>query len=391
MSQLEKVHVLIVDDSSTTRNSISKHLGDAYFTLHAGNGAEAWKLIKSNSSIALVFADLHMPVMNGMVLLKQIRGADNERVANLPVIMITGHEDTDAAKRASYSLGATDFISKPFSSLDIISRAGSYTELSQKISALSQNVSHDSLTGLYNRSGFEDIGEKSIAGSRRYQNELSVLTLQLINIDEILGKHGKKITSQIIVAISKTLKKFLRLDETLAHLGGGRFAVLLPVTSAFKTNIVAMRFQKTVANLAFKTGSAIIRVRLAAGLNSTESYEDKVSFNDLYSDAEAALAVSIQSSSLKVVRYDESHKYDEVFQQGNKLTAVVTSAEPERAKAAVVENRLNATDFKRYISAIFNGNFSQIPEQDLLNMVSPLEAFLAYANQKSELKKARSF
>jgi len=385
MSQLEKVHVLVVDDSSTTRNAISKHLGDAYFTLQASNGVEAWELIKSNASIALIFADLHMPVMNGMVLLKQIRGADDSRVASLPVIMITGHEDTDAAKRASYSLGATDFISKPFSSLDIISRAGSYTDLNQKIRALSQNVTRDSLTSLHNMQGFEEAGEKVMASSIRHQNELSVLIIQLINIDDILGKYGKKITSQIIVSIAKTLKKFLRKEETLAHLGGGRFSVLLPITSAFKTNIVAMRFQKTVANLAFKTGNTIIRSKLAAGLNSTESYEKNVNFNTLYSDTEAALSKSLQSPSLKIVRYDESHKYDSEY-QNSMLASIVTSVSDLQSNTA--ESKLNGVDFKRYVTAIFNAQYDQIPKQDIELMVEPLELFLSYVEEQTQLIKA---
>jgi len=387
MSQLEKVHVLVVDDSATTRNAISKHLGDAYFTLHTSNGAEAWELVQSNASIALIFVDLHMPVMNGMVLLKQIRGADDSRVASLPVIMITGHEDTDAAKRASYSLGATDFISKPFSSLDIISRAGSYTDLNQKIRALSQSVMRDTLTHLHNMQGFEDAGEKMMASSIRHQNELSVLIIQLTNVDEILGKYGKKITSQIIVSIAKTLKKFLRKEEILAHLGGGRFSVLLPITSAFKTNIVAMRFQKTVANLAFKTGNTIIRSKLAAGLNSTESYEKNVNFNTLYSDTEAAFSKSLQSPRLKIVRYDESHKYDSEY-QNSMLSSIVTSVRDLHASTTDNEAKLGGIDFKRYVTAIFNAQYDQIPEQDLELMVEPLESFLAYANEQAKLKKA---
>lgn len=387
MSQLEKVHVLVVDDSSTTRNTISKHLGDAYFTLQASNGAEAWELVKSNPSIALIFADLHMPVMNGMVLLKQIRGADDSRVANLPVIMITGHEDTEAAKRASYSMGATDFISKPFSSLDIISRAGSYTDLSQKIRALSQNVTHDSLTNLHNMHGFEEVGDKTMASSVRHHNELSVLIIQLTNIDEILGQYGKKITSQIIVSIATTLKKFLRKEETLAHLGNGRFSVLLPMTSAFKTNIVAMRFQKTVTNLAFKTGSIIIRSKLAAGLNSTESYDENVSFNTLYSDAEAALSKSLQAPSLKVIRYDESLKYDFEYQNST-LASIVTSVRDLHANVTDNESKLNGVDFRRYVTAIFNAQYDRIPEQDIDLMAKPLELFLAYVDEQAKLRKA---
>ena len=226
-----------------------------------------------------------------------------------------------------------------------------------------------------------------MASSICHHNELSVLIIQLINIDEILGKYGKKITSQIIISIAKNLKKFLRKEETLAHLGGGRFSVLLPITSAFKTNIVAMRFQKTVANLAFKTGSTIIRSKLAAGLNSTDSYEKNVNFNTLYSDTEAALSKSLQSPSLKIVRYDESHKYDSEY-QNSMLASIVTSVSDLHTNTEGSESKLNGVDFKRYVTAIFNAQYDQIPKHDIELMVEPLELFLSYVDEQAQLVKA---
>ena len=402
MSQLEKVHVLIVDDSATTRNSIAKHLGDAYFILHASDGAEAWRLVQSNASIALVFADLHMPVMNGMVLLKQIRDAEDERIRHLPVIMITGHEDSEAAKRASYGMGATDFISKPFSALDIISRAGSYTKLNQKITRLAQNVSHDTLTGLYNRHGLQELGEKAIAGATRYDYDLSILIVQLTDVEQILGKHGKKVAGQIISAVAKVLKKSLRKEEILAHLGSGRFAVLLPMTKAFRAHIVAMRFQKSVLNTAFKTGEVVIRLKLAAGLNSTEGYQGKVDFTELMDKAVVAVQASLLRPALQIVRHDEMLPKDDA------LAPVVDATTPEATMPEAATNlsavntgkgegntaidahlqRINAAVFSRYMSAIFNGDFEQVPTAHIRNMVEPLEGFLRYANEQLAAKEA---
>jgi len=206
----------------------------------------------------LILMDLQMPVMNGMMLLKQIRESDCEYISNLPVIMITGHEDSDAAKQASYNMGATDFISKPFSALDIISRAGSYAKLNQKIATLEQNVTHDGLTELLNKQGLQELGEKAIAGAHRHQFELSILTMQIADIDGVLSKYGKKITEQIIVSVANSLKKTLRQEDVLAHLGSGRFVLLLPMTKAFRAHIVGLRFQKTIDNLAFQTDDEIL-------------------------------------------------------------------------------------------------------------------------------------
>ena len=67
-----------------------------------------------------------MPMMNGLELLLKIRKSNDIRLAKLPVVMITGKSDTDAGKQAVFDIGATDFIGKPFDTLDLISRARSH-------------------------------------------------------------------------------------------------------------------------------------------------------------------------------------------------------------------------------------------------------------------------
>ena len=389
MQELEKTHVLIVDDSATIRNVIAKHLGEAFFTVHASNGEEAWQLIQSNDSISLVFADMHMPVMNGMLLLKQIRNSDCEHISNLPVIMITGHEDSEAAKQASHTMGATDFISKPFSALDIISRAGSYTKLNQKISSLEQNVSYDSLTELANRRGLQEIGDKAISGAHRHQYELSLLVMQINNTDEVQSKYGKSIVEQIIVSVADNIKKSLRTEDVLAHFGSGQFVALLPMTNAFKSHILALRIQKTINNLAFEMGDDTIRIKLAMGLNSTEGSNQHKTFTELSLQTEKALQTSLQDRACKVVRHDELFSEDRSTEKDSKSSSDSEQQESTSNDLTADSEKLDSANFSNYMPAILNGDFEKIPAQDIEKMIKPLESFLNYAyNQiKVELEK----
>jgi diguanylate cyclase (GGDEF)-like protein len=389
MQELEKNHVLIVDDSATIRNVITKHLGEAYFTVHACNGEEAWQLIQSNDSISLVFADMHMPVMNGMLLLKQIRSSDCEHILNLPVIMITGHEDSEAAKQASYTMGATDFISKPFSALDIISRAGSYTKLNQKINTLEQNVSHDSLTELANKRGLQEIGDKAISGAHRHQYELSILVMQIDNTDEVQSKYGKSIVEQIIVSVANNIKKSLRTEDVLAHFGAGQFVALLPMTNAFKAHILALRIQKTINNLAFEMGDDTIRIKLAMGINSTEGSNQHKTFTELSLQTEKALQASLQDRACKVVRHDELFSEDQPPEMGSKSSSDSELQDSTSNDLTADSEKLDTADFSNHMSAILNGDFEKIPAQDIENMIKPLESFLNYAYDqiKIELEK----
>lgn len=379
MSQTDKTHVLIVDDSATIRNVISKHLGDAFITVHACNGKEAWQLLESNDDISLIFADLHMPVMNGMMLLQQIRKSDCEHISSLPVIMITGHEDSEGAKQASFNMGATDFITKPFSAVDIVTRAGAYAKLSQKIATLEQNVSHDPLTDLFNKDGLQELGDKAVAGAYRHHFELSVLAMQVANTDELMAKHGEKITEQIILSVANTLKKTLRQEDSLAHIGSGQFVLLLPMTKVFRAHIVADRFQKAVDNLAFQAAEEVIRIKLASALNSTEGYSEQVSFTEILSKAEKALQASLQSRTFKVVSYNES-LLEKPQGDKNKKSSAVTTKKEVPAKESVTElQKLDTAEFNRYMSAILNDDFGVVPAQHIENMIEPLESFLKYA------------
>ena len=386
MSELDRMHVLVVDDSATIRNVIAKHLGEAYFTIQASNGQEAWQLLQSNDSVSLVFADMHMPVMNGMLLLQQIRNSDCEHISNLPVIMITGHGDSEAAKQASFTMGATDFISKPFSALDIISRAGSYTKLNQKILALEQNVTYDALTELVNRRGLQELGDKAISGSYRHQFELSILAMQIENTDEVQSKYGNSIAEQIIVSVADNIKKSLRTEDILSYFGSGKFVALLPMTNAFKSHILALRVQKTINNLAFEMGDDTIRINLAAGLNSTEGYNYQITFSELCLQTEKTLQVSLQDRACKVVRHDELFSKEQYPEEYNEPSADGEQQQITGSNITADLKKLDTADLSNHMSAILNGDFDKIPVQHIESMIKPLESFLDYAYNRIHIE-----
>lgn len=388
MSQQEEIKILIVDDSATIRSVVAKHLGDGYTTLQAENGEVAWQLIEEDEHISLIFADLHMPVMNGMLLLKQIRESECERISNMPVIMLTGHEDTEAAKQASYNMGATDFVSKPFSELDIKSRVRSYADLNRKIAALEQNVTHDTLTGLLNRNGFRELAEKAMSGTRRHDFELTVLRVQVVDLGNIGLNHGKEIVEQIIRCIASNLQNSLRQEEVIAHFGMGQFAVLLPMTKAFKAHIVAMRLKAATTKLAFKLDDKVIRTDLAVGMDSTEGYSEEQTLDDLCMQVERALEVSVNDRACNVVRYDETivTEQDDIADESGIEQASDTSAGVSGSTIdAEALNQLDAAVMGRYMAAILSGDFESIPDKHLEAMIQPLEAFLKYANERQDI------
>ena len=111
--------ILIVDDSRLMRHAIKKILNKDFVCLQAVDGEDGWQKLTEDDSIQLVFSDLSMPVLDGYGLLERIRKADDSRISALPVIVITGNEENAGAKEKALQFGATDFITKPFQTVQL--------------------------------------------------------------------------------------------------------------------------------------------------------------------------------------------------------------------------------------------------------------------------------
>ena len=107
-----KSQILLVDDSAMNRMMLAEILGDSYHILEAENGRECLETLQAEAgNIALVLLDINMPVMDGFEVLKAMNA--NHTIEDIPVIMISS-DDSDAAIRRSYELGASDYVNRPF-------------------------------------------------------------------------------------------------------------------------------------------------------------------------------------------------------------------------------------------------------------------------------------
>jgi two-component system chemotaxis response regulator CheY len=102
--------ILTVDDSISVRQVVSFALKDAgYDTVEAIDGRDA--LGKLTAGVQLVITDLNMPNMDGLELIKRIRGGTTNKY--VPIIVLTT-ESQPAKKQEAKSAGATGWIVKPF-------------------------------------------------------------------------------------------------------------------------------------------------------------------------------------------------------------------------------------------------------------------------------------
>ena len=135
----EKTQILLVDDSKMNRMLLREILGDGYHILEAKNGQECLETLRAEAgNIALVLLDINMPGMDGFEVLKAMNA--NHTIEDIPVIMISS-EDSDAAIRRSYELGASDYVNRPFDARIVYRRVTNTIKLYAKQRRLVQMVS----------------------------------------------------------------------------------------------------------------------------------------------------------------------------------------------------------------------------------------------------------
>ena len=124
---VSKLTVLVTDDDQDIRDGIEIYLkNDGYNVLKAADGMEALQLLEAHD-VHLIILDIMMPRMDGITATFKIR---EER--NIPILMLSAKaEDTD--KIHGLSVGADDYLTKPFHPLELMARVKSqlrrYTEL----------------------------------------------------------------------------------------------------------------------------------------------------------------------------------------------------------------------------------------------------------------------
>ena len=111
-----KTRILVVDDEQKVLNVIEAYLiKEGFEVLTASDGEEALNIFK-NEQIHLIILDLMLPKISGEEVCNKIRAT-----SSVPIIMLTAKTEEDS-KIEGLAIGADDYITKPFSNRELVSR-----------------------------------------------------------------------------------------------------------------------------------------------------------------------------------------------------------------------------------------------------------------------------
>ncbi|MDD9952549.1 MAG: response regulator [Zetaproteobacteria bacterium] len=106
--------ILIVDDSPTVRASLNAILTQlSHEVVEAEDGYDGLSKLKRNKDVAMVFADVHMPQMDGLTMIKEIVLNTSGKYGNIPCVVISTEDDKNIIDLARLS-GVKAWCVKPF-------------------------------------------------------------------------------------------------------------------------------------------------------------------------------------------------------------------------------------------------------------------------------------
>ncbi len=286
----ERPLILIVDDSPTIRMSLRRAVEGEYRPLEADDGEQAWALLQQEPGIELVITDLSMPRLDGFGLTQRIRASEASHLHNLPVIVVTGADDTEAREKAFHT-GANDFLTKDSDRIELLARLRAHLKLADTIRQLEasqrelrEQANTDPLTGLPNRRFFTQIANKELSLMRRQQEYFAVMMVDIDHFKVVNDTYGHSAGDHVLSAVAHALAQNLREEDTVARIGGEEFAVSSPATNRLASIVLAERLRKAVANLALEYEGSQIPVTISLGIalrpHDGDSLEDLLAVAD---------------------------------------------------------------------------------------------------------------
>jgi diguanylate cyclase (GGDEF)-like protein len=228
--------ILVIEDVESLREEIMESLSyEGFDVLGAENGVIGVQI--ANTYLPnLIICDIAMPELDGYGTLMALR--QEPTTSMIPFIFLTAMTEK-ADMRQAMQLGADDYLTKPFTSEELLgaiaSRLQKYNSVREhyydEIKAVGERFeylsSHDGLTQLPNRILFHESLNQAILHAKINSKSIALLLLDMDNFNIINNTLGNDIGDQLFKAIAERLKRYAAPCDMVARIQGDEFALII--------------------------------------------------------------------------------------------------------------------------------------------------------------------
>lgn len=234
--------ILIVDDNPTNLSVLSLALKNAgYKTRVAMDGESAIEQAQEDAP-ELVLLDVQMPGIDGFETCSRLKA--NQSTQDIPVIFLTASADLEN-KVKGLSVGAVDYITKPFQQEEVLARVKVHLELrfltrkvqeqaialQQANQELHRLANLDGLTEVANRRRFDEYLDIEWRRSARENTPLSLILCDIDYFKNYNDYYGHQAGDTCLIQVARAIENALnRPADLVARYGGEEFAIILPNT-----------------------------------------------------------------------------------------------------------------------------------------------------------------
>ena len=302
----QRQKILIVDDAETNLMILSNLLAEEGDIISATDGVQAIALAESDLP-DLILLDVSMPGMDGYEVCRHLKS--DIRTRDIPIVFVTGRtEDNDQEK--GLSLGAIDYILKPYSPLIVLARIRNHLALQKahldlKIAnaELTRLAATDFLTGVWNRRRFMELGKAEVARVRRSGRCFGTVMIDVDHFKTVNDTYGHDVGDSVLRTLAEACVDRLRNVDIVGRMGGEEFALILPETDPQGAKLTVERLREYLGELAVPIDSGTLKVTVSAGVTTVHDPRDSI--EAALKRADEALYEAKGSGRNKTVTYEE--------------------------------------------------------------------------------------
>ncbi len=212
---MKKHRILIVDDEKISLRMTNHILSTEYDTVCASSGREALEIIRENAP-DLVLTDLRMPEIDGFTLRTMVQ---DDMGSHIPFMFMTA-DKKDETESKGFSIGALDYIRKPFRADVLLRRVANIFANLEQIKGLKEAVVTDPMTGLLNKTSSQEEIE------RLCKNEGGALMMvDLDNFKPVNDIYGHDMGDKVLIRFAEILCSAIRSSDIAGRMGGDEFII----------------------------------------------------------------------------------------------------------------------------------------------------------------------
>ncbi|MBN2964749.1 diguanylate cyclase [Sulfurospirillum sp. T05] len=291
--------VLVVDSAITSRNRTKMLLQSQQFkVLVAAHGEEALRYFEDHDDISLVVTDYHMPVINGMELVLELRKTKSKHELGI-IAISSSEEESMAAKFLKH--GANDFIIKPFGKEELTCRVNNTIEAMENIETIAMLGTTDGLTGALERRHFLRQVEAYLDEAKEKKESYAFGIVDIDQLKAINETHGYEAGDRVLSSVASTLRGEAKGVDAIGRFGGAEFGVLLKHVSKEEALRWFVKMRAHLANQPLHVRGKEVRITVSMGL----AFEGETQVESLLERADEALGEAKHQGRNRVEIYEE--------------------------------------------------------------------------------------